>query len=322
MRETKPPLELSLFFFFFLYNKKKMSNSFASLLRGSRLASYSKSVEQVYTTPTHSKRIGDWGLKRNLPTVIRTPYLTINSLDTAEHQTPWRSGSSQVLFTKRWKENFPNSKRPAARSDQTIHNIVKMTPAEFNRFLQHCAKQAPKFQQLLQQKKQVPEQVFDYLSITFSDGPGDRVVGPTYSDHPVTESYPVEGRILNAAKYNGHVVGIGGVAAFLPKRHSLGLRQLGDRRVRTFYVEEAEIDEDGKPRVTLSLSPSGNHGDNHLSFMLHLEEDPNHTPTVQEMFLTRKSPINRIKEDNIQANPDHESLMRRIKGLINNADKE
>ncbi|KAG1441474.1 hypothetical protein G6F56_011466 [Rhizopus delemar] len=293
-----------------------MSNSFASLLRGSRLATFDRSIQQVYKTPSRSKRIGDWGLKRNLPTVIRTPHLTVGSLDTAEHQTPWRSGSSQVLFTKRWQENFFNSKRPSPRSDTESYNIVKMTPAEFNRFLQHCAKKAPEFERLLQQKAKVPEQVFDYLQVKFADGPGDHVVGPTYSDYTVTEPYAVEGRILNAAKYNGHVVGIGGVTAFLPKRYSLRLRQLGDRRVRTFYVEEAEIDEEGKPKVTLSLSPAGGNSKSHLSFNFHYEEDPNNTPTVHEMFLTRKSPIDKMKSDNIQANPDHESLMLRIKGLI------
>ncbi|KAG1109473.1 hypothetical protein G6F42_015645 [Rhizopus arrhizus] len=269
-----------------------MSNTFASLLRNSRLASYDRTINQVYTTPLKRKQIGDWGLKRNLPTVIRTRYATIEALDTAEHQTPWQSGNDKVLFVKRWKENFPESRRPAPRSDKHTYNIAKMTPVDFRRFLQQCAKRAPEFQHL---------------------------VGPTYSDYTSDEPYSVEGRILNAGRH-GHAVGIGGVVAHLPKRHSLGLRQLGDRRVRTFYVESAHIDDEGKPKVVLTMTPPGTAS---LPFMLAFDDvadDQHQTMTTSEMFLTRKQSIGKVRDDQDQAkaNPNHDALMSRITGLISN----
>jgi hypothetical protein len=296
-----------------------MSSSFASLLRSSRLASYDRSINQVYTTPLKRKQVGDWGLKRNLPTVIRTRYATIEALDTAEHQTPWQSGNSQVLFVKRWKENFPDSKKPAQRHDQYTHNIAKMTPAQFNRFVKHVSKQAPAFQQLLKSKKMVPDQMYEYLQISFAESAAESPVGATYSEYTrdPNQAYPVEGRILNSLKY-GHAVGVGGVVAFLPRRHSMGLRQLGDRRVRTFYVESAHIDDEGKPKVVLTLTPPGQAS---LPFMLAFEEDTTtNTMSTQDMFLTRKESIGRVKDDDkhVKANPDHDKLMSRIAGLIQN----
>lgn len=296
---------------------QSMSNTFANLLRNSRLASYDRTINQVYTTPLKRKQIGDWGLKRNLPTVIRTRYATIEALDTAEHQTPWQSGNDKVLFVKRWKENFPESRRPAPRSDKHSYNIAKMTPVDFRRFLQQCAKRAPEFQQLLKQKDLVPDQVYEYLDISFADT--DSLVRPTYSDYTSDEPYSVEGRILNAGRH-GHAVGIGGVVAHLPKRHSLGLRQLGDRRVRTFYVESAHIDDEGKPKVVLTMTPPGTAS---LPFMLAFDDvvdDQHQTMTTSEMFLTRKQSIGKVRDDQDQAkaNPNHDALMSRITGLISN----
>ena len=114
-----------------------MSTSFASVLRNSRLASYDRSINQVYVKPKYSK---SWGLKRDLPSVVRTKFVTIGALDTAEHQTPWESGESKVLFIKRWKENFPGSKKPTPRAEELTYNIANMTPAEFQRFLPRITK--------------------------------------------------------------------------------------------------------------------------------------------------------------------------------------
>lgn len=291
-----------------------MSNSFASLLRSSRLATFDRTIAQVYTTPLKNKKTGDWGLKRNLPTVIRTRYATIEQLDTAEHQTPWQPGDSKVLFVKRWKENFPDSKRPVARLDRETHNIVEMTPAEFKRFLNVCSISEPKFQQLLKEKKIVPDQIFEYLNVTFKTSPAEKPVGPTYSDFTTDEAYSVEGRILNSARH-GHAVGIAGVVAFLPKRHSAGLRHLGDRRVRTFYVESARIGQDGKPHVDLTMTPPGTAS---LPFMLTFDEsEQENTVKYSRMFLTRNESIGRVTEDKSIANPDHDKLMSRIADLIN-----
>ncbi|KAI9486019.1 MAG: hypothetical protein EXX96DRAFT_547403 [Benjaminiella poitrasii] len=299
-----------------------MSKSFANLLRNSRLASYDRTINQVYTTSIKNKQLGDWGLKRNLPTVIRTRYVTIDALDTTEHQTPWQSGNNQVLFLKRWKENFPNSKKPVPRLDREQFNVTKMTPANFKRFLQQCAKRAPEFQQLLRKKELVPEQLFDYLNVTFIENPAENPVGPTYSDYrssPGQASYSVQGRLLNSEK-NGHAVGVGGVVAFLHKRHSWDLSQKGNRRVRTFYVESAYVDEDGKPRVTLTVNPP-NHSSLPLAFISNdIQDEPSyHHLSVADMFLTKRS-IGKVKVEDIESpikpNPDHDKVMSRITELI------
>ena len=287
-----------------------MSNSFATLLRNSRLATFDRSVKQVYTAPLKLKK--GWGLKRDLPSVVRTKYVTIDALDTSEHQTPWQSGNASVLFIKRWKENFPASTKPAPRSETETFNIVKMAPVEFRRFLTACSKLAPEFQQLLSKKELVPDQVFEYLNVTFKESPEESPVGPTYSDVVTEESYPVEGRILNASKH-GHAVGIAGVVAFLPKRHSMKLRHLGDPVVRTFYVESAHIDDEGKPQVILTTTPPGTAS---LPFMLNFDDNVQDIP-VSRMFLTKSNYTDKVKEDHVKANPDHDKLMSRIADLIN-----
>lgn len=284
-----------------------MSNSFASLLRNSRLATYDRSINQVYTTPIKRKQVGDWGLKRNLPTVIRTRYATIKALDTAEHQTPWESGNSQVLFLKRWKENFPDSKKPAHRNDQQTYNISKMTPAQFNQFCKQISKQAPAFQRLLENKKMVPDQLYEYLKISFAESAAERPVGPTYSEytHGPSIGSRVEGRILNSRK-SGHAVGVGGVVAFLPKRHSVGLRLFGDRAVRMFYVESAHIDEEGKPKVLLSIfRPS----ESHFAFLPILDDDRKPPTPREQMFLTRNWVRKVMSEKPLVVGEEHNQLM-------------
>ncbi|KAI8980957.1 hypothetical protein BDB01DRAFT_794786 [Pilobolus umbonatus] len=293
-----------------------MSTSFARLLRDSRLASYDRTISQVYTTPLKNKKIGDWGLKRNLPTVIRTRYATIEQLDTAEHQTPWNSANDKVLFVKRWKENFPHSKKPMPRSDRVTVNVMNMTPGEFDKFLKSISEKSDAFNELMKQKEVTGDQVFDYLNVRFNDTVDDTPVGPTYSEYTVTDQQiSVEGRILNSEKY-GHAVGVAGIVAFLPKRNSMNLRHLGNKRVRTFYVESAEIDDEGKPRVVLNTVPPGTAS---LPFMIAFEEeDTNDTMSARDMFLIKNKSIGRIKEDTeaIKPNPDHEQLMNRITSLI------
>lgn len=326
-----------------------MEKSFGNLLRHSRLASYDRTLEQVYTSPKRYRKIGDWGLKRNLPTVIRTKNATIGALDTAEHQTPWESGDGKVLFIKRWKENFPNSKKPSPRPEEIHHNAATMTPAEFQRLLRRSEKyKAKEFQEKLQKKELVPEQVFDYLQVNFATdtatesgsnvGSGG-VVGPTYSDHQVGWDYPVQGRILNMDRM-GHSVGIGGVVATLNKRSALGLRNSGDRRVQTFFVRKAELDEQGKPKVEVTLQSKGatssipllNNYDNFDSYEYYNNSNNNNNNKHANMTADEMMNPNRHRRqqnnhsqgaaaevDNITPNPEHTELMARIAGLLDNS---
>lgn len=230
-----------------------MDKTFASALRHSRLASFDRKLAQVYTTSKNCKRSGEWGLKRSLPTVVRTPYITVSDLDTTEHQTPWQSGTSQVYFVKRWKENFGGSKRPVPRKEHVEYNVATMTAGEFKHYVKRMSKRANEFQAKIANKELVDDQVFEYIGAIFdTDDNRQRLVGPTYSDYTMPYGYPVQGRILNAVD-GGYAVGVGGVVAFLPKSSAVNLRRSGDKSVRTFYVSSTEFDAHGRPRVTLRL---------------------------------------------------------------------
>lgn len=235
-----------------------MERSFASAFRQSRLATFDRTLKQVYETPLRNRLQGDWGLKRNLPNVQMAPKINVTALDTAEHQTPWKSALGQADFIHRWKENFPNSRKPVPRPEHEEHNVYLMTPKEFKSFLRKIAKRAPAFQRKLKQGKVTPDQVFEYLRITFSDTPSTPVVGPTYSHHEVEWNYAVPGRYLNIDQ-TGHAIGIVGVVALARKSQSTQefFRNAGDRSVRMFYVEQAAIDAYGRPQVVVRPFPPG-----------------------------------------------------------------
>jgi hypothetical protein len=302
-----------------------MEKSFANLLRHSRLASYDSSLAQVYKTPKRCKKIGDWGLKRNLPTVIRTPHVTIGGLDTAEHQTPWESGESKVLFVKRWKENFPNSRKPASRPEVIQHNVASMTPAEFQRFLKKSQKKAGQFQEAIKKEELVPEQVFDFLNANFAETVTENggVVGPTYSEHNAGWDYPVQGRIFNTER-NGFAIGIGGVVALLPRRTVIGLRSNGNREVRTFFVQNAELDEQGKPKVEVLLKTHESSSsipllNDYGSFDASLNNNDKYSygmDSDKSGFNSRRHTQASQTEDNTKANPEHSDLMGRISDLL------
>ncbi|KAI9476204.1 MAG: hypothetical protein EXX96DRAFT_576179 [Benjaminiella poitrasii] len=308
-----------------------MEKSFANILRHSRLASYDRTLEQVYKSPQRYRKIGDWGLKRNLPTVIRTKNVIIGSLDTSEHQTPWKSGNSKVLFVKRWKENFPNSRKPTPRNDQVEYNVANMTPAEFKRLLRETEKKAPEFQAKVAKKELLPEQVFDYLHVNFTETTEEKdggVVGPSYSDHQVGWDYPVHGRALNM-DYGGYAVGIGGVVAFMSKRDAIGLATT-DRSVRTYYIHNAELDEQGRPKVEVTLRRKGESSsipllDNYESYDAY--DNSSNNMSFSDMMNPRKGSqrqrpsASRITSDSNETaapNPQHNNLMTRIADLLNN----
>ncbi|KAI9482580.1 hypothetical protein BDB00DRAFT_775303 [Zychaea mexicana] len=296
-----------------------MEKSFAGLLRNSRLASYDRKLGQVYEVSRKNQKKGNWGLKRNLPSVIRTPFVTIGDLDTAEHQTPWQSGTSKVMFVRRWKENFPNSRRPAPRPEHVDHNVALMTPADFKRFVKSASKRAPQFQQEIKDKKLKPEQVYEYLGATFSDTPSTSVVGPTYSEHDVGMNYPVEGRFLNVDR-QGYAVGVAGIVALCQKRYMDTVRYHGDRRQRVFYVEDASIDAQGRPAVMVRPNQPGS-----SSIPAILGTNERYTAgsmNASDMFntsrsRTRNNPPREERPDNSQENPHHEVLMEQFNVLKN-----
>lgn len=88
-------------------------STFGQMLRKSRLASFDATLPQVYTTKGGFKHRRDWGLMRNLPE-LKTDYITVQALDTPEHQTPFQSANDKVQFVRRWHEmGVPSSVRSA-----------------------------------------------------------------------------------------------------------------------------------------------------------------------------------------------------------------
>ncbi|KAF9123694.1 hypothetical protein BGW39_008783 [Mortierella sp. 14UC] len=262
-----------------------MERSFSHLLRTSRLATFDKNIGQIYTTSGKAKAIGDWGLKRNLPTVLRTHYLTIEQLDTAEHQTPFQSASSDYLFIQRWKENFPRSRPPQPQPVTVKKDLSTMTDKEFERLLETAREKRQEWKAALNKGEVRSDEHLRFLNILTrhskggaidtetsqaaigtsrssastnisapSAGSNSRVkVGPTYGFFEPSTPTIVQGRSLGRFRQN-QVVGVSGVVATLPS-YTHTHTQNTSKSLQPYYVHKAEIEADGRPNVVLSVSP-------------------------------------------------------------------
>ncbi|RUS20257.1 hypothetical protein BC937DRAFT_95593 [Endogone sp. FLAS-F59071] len=234
-----------------------MEKSFAKILRSSRLSSFDPSIPQVYVLKQSSARTGDWGFKRNLPTVIRTNLITVQALDTAEHQTPWRSAQESTLFVKCWKENFPASNRPAPQPEKLPRNIAAMRSCEWKHFLSEATTRKAEWHNAKNLSESMPLLTFLEATDSTDSNTLPPIVGPIYSSVPEPETWRVKGRVLNHDRA-GFAVGIAGVVAFLPRNYTFGYRT-PDRKLRDLYVRRAEIDpRTGALSVEVSLNDKGN----------------------------------------------------------------
>ncbi|CAG8522158.1 7688_t:CDS:1 [Dentiscutata heterogama] len=251
--------------------------SFAELLHRSRLATFDPSLPQVYTSCGRYKIRGEWGLKRNLPPFLRTNFITVNALDTIEHQTPYKSAQTMVKFTKCWKENFPLSKMVKPRKNEpSLINIGKMSDKEFKRFLKEKVEpRKHEWRKLIKEfdltastkvgdkessltsvetaTKKHP--TFDeFLNITYERRPPN-VQGLTYSHNNPGTNIKVQGRILNRDIPGGFAVGISGMVANLVSQKATLVNRINREKIESFYVEKAEFNEYGKPSVRISKAP-------------------------------------------------------------------
>ncbi|THH20881.1 hypothetical protein EW146_g552 [Bondarzewia mesenterica] len=80
------------------------SSPFAAMLRRSKFASYDPRISQVYTTYGGYAHRGDWGVKRPLAIRKRDKYITLQSIDSREQQTEWKTGEPESRWMKRWAE--------------------------------------------------------------------------------------------------------------------------------------------------------------------------------------------------------------------------
>ncbi|EMR08147.1 hypothetical protein PNEG_03584 [Pneumocystis murina B123] len=94
---------------------------------GKRTAEKYYPTHQIIRSPSSSHFRGNWGLKRDLPQV-KSSYISIDSLDTLEHQTPFESGNSEFNFLERWKEMRIHLYTTKTRKDDTkdIKSYEKM----------------------------------------------------------------------------------------------------------------------------------------------------------------------------------------------------
>ncbi|KAG8937307.1 hypothetical protein FRC03_002747 [Tulasnella sp. 419] len=81
-------------------------SQFGRLLRRSKFATFDPSIAQVYTSHSGYAHRGDFGLKRPLPRLARTPHpsVTIKAIDTRQQQTEWALTHPQSKFIRRWEE--------------------------------------------------------------------------------------------------------------------------------------------------------------------------------------------------------------------------
>lgn len=81
---------------------------------------------QSITTPTSSHSRGNWGLKRDLPTKTKYPFLRYTALDTLEHFTTYESAADDVLTLKKWQEmDLPLLKGPAISHSLESHSFAR-----------------------------------------------------------------------------------------------------------------------------------------------------------------------------------------------------
>lgn len=83
-------------------------------------------VVQSITTPASSHSRGNWGLKRDLPTKTKYPFLRYTALDTLEHFTTYESAADDVITLKKWQEmDLPLLKGPAIHHSLESHSFAR-----------------------------------------------------------------------------------------------------------------------------------------------------------------------------------------------------
>ena len=81
-------------------------------------------TQQVITTNKACHQRGEWGLKRNLPTTLRSQTIAIEKMDTLEHQTVFDVRDADAKFLERWQDmaiplNVPHPSTSSAYSSSS-----------------------------------------------------------------------------------------------------------------------------------------------------------------------------------------------------------
>ncbi|KAF9929023.1 hypothetical protein FBU30_001932 [Linnemannia zychae] len=327
-----------------------MERSFSHLLRTSRLATFDKTIPQIYTSSGKAKAIGDWGLKRNLPTVLRTHFLNIEQLDTAEHQTPFESASSDYLFLQRWKENFPRSRPPRLQPITVMKDLSTMTDAEFKKLLETAREKRQEWKSAVSKGEARSDDYLRFLnvksrhsksgiidnetaqanigyssrapvnSISSTLGPANssRVkVGPTYGFYEPSTPTIVQGRPLGRSRQL-QVIGVSGVVATLPSYTHISA-QNPSKALQLYYVHKAEIEADGRPNVILGLTPpsSASWSTTPMSGREMYSHDRNQSQTTNATSASSEA----SSADSTNEGAGHRKVITRVQSLLETRDQ-
>ncbi|KAJ2161893.1 hypothetical protein GGF46_001084 [Coemansia sp. RSA 552] len=260
-----------------------MEGAFGRLYRTSKLASYDRSIKQIYTTYKSSLGRKEWGLKRRLPKKVGTQLVVLKSAETREQMVDFESANQPYLMVQSWKENFTASTSPkwaampepefgmygaaehpgdsadgrAARGPQ--RNLGRMSRLEWRRFLDEVKARRSEWKAELAKGNYAPEEALTFVNATsVSSSTSDGVVrSPTYHDYePPAQSVEVYGRILNRTGAS-YAVAVQGIVATLPHSNYIQDHGFQNRDVKKFFVHSARFDNQGRPVVVLGINPAG-----------------------------------------------------------------
>jgi hypothetical protein len=234
-------------------------SSFSQLLRNSRLSKFDPTLSQVYKTYGEYHKLGDYGVKRNLPNYLRTNVVTISDIDTMEHQTPYNSAETLIRFKRKWKENFLISKTVEPLKSNDIHqrnfiNISKLSKKGFKKLLKNIEKRKDEWNEQLITYD--PNNWLEFLGLTYDTKLSNSIIkGLTYSHNNPGVNFQIQGRILNRDSNGIFAVGISGLVGSLHFGKAQRLAQVNRKKLDNFYIEKVDFDDQGRPNIRLSHTP-------------------------------------------------------------------
>ncbi|KAJ2647669.1 hypothetical protein IWW40_004483 [Coemansia sp. RSA 1250] len=267
-----------------------MESAFARIYRSSKLASYDRGIEQIYTSYGKAAKQKDWGLKRPMAKFANTKLAFIRDIDAMEQVTDFAPANKEYIRMKTWTENFTESHSPhySSASEHTfdllddfdtlepkgkpkqgasetkrrhgpLRNIGKMTRRQWAKFLEEAHARRAEWKGELAKGNFAPEEALTFMGATNVSGIQNDGIHrqPTYHDYaPPTETLQVQGRVLGrvAAMYT---VAVQGIIATLPLQNHAMEAGFHYRDVKNFYVHSARFDDRGRPQVVLGLQPRG-----------------------------------------------------------------
>ncbi|PKY42779.1 hypothetical protein RhiirA4_540647 [Rhizophagus irregularis] len=285
-----------------------MSSSFSQLLRNSRLSKFDPKLSQVYKTYGEYQKLGDYGVKRNLPNYLRTNVVTINEIDTIEHQTPYNSAETLIRFKRKWKENFLISKTAEPLKSNDIYqrnfiNISKLSLKDFKKLLKKIEKRKYDWNQLLINSTYDSNNWLEFLGLTFIKKSSNSIIkGLNYSHNNPGINFKVQGRILNKDSNGIFAIGISGLVCSLHFGKAQRLIQVNRKKLDNFYLEKVDFDDQGRPNIRVSHSPI-------LSYQNDFNLFDNY-PGKNSLFFD--SATNRVKDNE----KTQEEILTRLRSLL------